>query len=293
MSTKILNAYRLPEGVTAFEFVNTIRPILDAEADRVDATTMVREAIHHYDSRVHDKAPSHTPLIAAASEMLDKDTTKHKDPGHPGAFSLGLAEHDGRLYARAEADSNELLHAFNQIDGVEDFHYQNSGDRPADVTEEEWDHRADVWDHILDRWRPPIERMLWFTLRGAYHGGILNLLHNHDGTLFDKAWNSPDVTHRAKPNTRAAILVRTRAANSDIAARGVATSTNHVIRAIHRYAGDNDLTPIIEYAERLFPDLTPIDLTRPTPALTESQRRALDKVKALTDEHVVARIRRP
>jgi hypothetical protein len=36
-----------------------------------------------------------------------------------------------------------------KVGEIEDFHYQNSTDRPDDISEKDWDHRYQVWNRLI------------------------------------------------------------------------------------------------------------------------------------------------
>lgn len=282
MSMKAYNAYRLPEGTNVFEFVNRIRPVLNVEVDRLDAAKMVRDAIALFDKRLNGKATfTGTPLSRAAFDLLEEDTKKHKTPGYCGAFTLGLAEYEGRVYAKALTERNELIEAFEQIDGVEDFHYQNSTDKPAEIDDDEWDYRCEVWNNIVG-WSSIEERMLMFTLRGPYHHGLISLLHDHDGTLFDEAMPEP-----VGPTARAILWVHDRAASHLLAGVDASDIWHSYMEVRRTLAKSPQIRQIAEQAEPLFPTLHPLDLTSDVPPLTKYERailgRANAEIKAYTD----------
>lgn len=50
----------------------------------------------------------------------------------------------GYYFDADKKEYNDLIETF-----YTDFHYQNSSDRPSDITEEEWDFRREKWDELL------------------------------------------------------------------------------------------------------------------------------------------------
>ena len=50
----------------------------------------------------------------------------------------------GYYFDADKKEYNDLIEPF-----YTDFHYQNSSDRPSDITEEEWDFRREKWDELL------------------------------------------------------------------------------------------------------------------------------------------------
>lgn len=51
-----------------------------------------------------------------------------------------------------------------RLTGFQDFHYQNSTDKPDSVTEEEWAYRRMVWDNIFKKSGLPCEAGLTFEI---------------------------------------------------------------------------------------------------------------------------------
>jgi len=41
----------------------------------------------------------------------------------------------------------------NEMEELEDFHYQNHTDRPDNISEEDWDGRYRVWSELTENWR--------------------------------------------------------------------------------------------------------------------------------------------
>ncbi|MFS0887014.1 hypothetical protein [Aeromicrobium sp. 179-A 4D2 NHS] len=295
MSTKIYDAYRLGEGTNAFEFINHVRPLLNAEVDRLDAVDTVIKAVRVYDQRVTGEPATSgagdTPLSAATFELLEEDTKKHKDPDYAGVFTMGVAEHDGRVYVKVYTVHDELTNVLTSIPGVEDFHYQNSTEGPDDLSDDEWDHRRDVWDAVLG-WKPPVEQMLFFTLRGPYNGSVLNLFHGTDWSLYDAALNDREVSQRINPKNRAAVWVRALALEVYFKASGKDFTASGYMNQIGRVRKDENLLPIIKYVAPLFPALTPLDLTGEVPVLTTAEQKRLATARTRIIDATVAAIRR-
>lgn len=277
MSMKVYNAYRLPEGTDTFEFIDRIRPVLNAEVDRLDAKQMVRDAIILFDKRLNGDTFTGTPLSRAAFDMLEENTKKHKKPGYCGAFSAEFAQYEGRLYVKVLTDRNDLIETFEQIDGVEDFHYQNSTDKPAEIPDDEWEYRREVWDKIVG-WSSVEERMLMFTL----HHRPISLLHDHDGSLFDEAMPEP-----VGAEVRSIPWVINRATSHLLAGVDPSDIMHSYMEARRTFAKSAQIRRIAKQAEPLFPTLHPLDLSSEVPPLTKYQRAVLDRthteIKAYTD----------
>ncbi|MCA4005139.1 hypothetical protein [Vibrio vulnificus] len=75
---------------------------------------------------------------------------------------------------------NDIGYRQSLIDvGFQDYHYQNSTDKPNDVTDSEWRQRELAWESVLPGWTRPIERGLsysvvdWDDYQSAVHSKSL------------------------------------------------------------------------------------------------------------------------
>nr|WP_154723805.1 hypothetical protein [Vibrio cyclitrophicus] len=75
---------------------------------------------------------------------------------------------------------NDIGYRQSLIDvGFQDYHYQNSTDKPHDVTDSEWRQRELAWESVLPGWTRPIERGLsysvvdWDDYQSAVHSKSL------------------------------------------------------------------------------------------------------------------------
>lgn len=99
------------------------------------------------------KAIKH-PLSSAWSVMMDRQDeikkTQRRDPLVDFEFTCSILPFEGRVYGIVFCEQDEWVSEFKSLEWVEEFEYQNSTDDiPDGVSEDEWQHRADIWDRIF------------------------------------------------------------------------------------------------------------------------------------------------
>lgn len=84
---------------------------------------------------------------------------------------------------------NDLINSFveDNSDWLEDFHYQNSTDKSADISDEEWDERRDIWDEIYNFYGSASETAFTYTFLSSNnkdnkHLVLFNCYHTSDPT---------------------------------------------------------------------------------------------------------------
>jgi hypothetical protein len=76
---------------------------------------------------------------------------RKRDPEVDWTCSWTFIPHRGVLLCLLFTERVELMEAWKKVHLVKDWHYQNSTDRPDEVSEEEWDRRAKDWHDALGR----------------------------------------------------------------------------------------------------------------------------------------------
>lgn len=100
-------------------------------------------------------------------------------------LSVCLIPRGGDLLALHYLENNPgFLDALKDI-GYEDFHYQNSTDRPDSISADEWEERSVTWDNALGKDVPAsvgltFELVRWDDLQGALWNPELILLNTPD-----------------------------------------------------------------------------------------------------------------
>jgi hypothetical protein len=169
MSTKIWTAWRFPVDRLR-EFQDTVKPqmftAVIADVERLMATVKDEYVAEKLERR---RGPNG---FAFPVEDVERDIRcdavlrlADRARDQYGAWMLTLDcgfniwLHEGRCYVIPWG--NPRYYEDLQVpEWAEDYHYQNSTDRPKSITEDEWDDRARTWNVVaLDNWNA--HRLAW------------------------------------------------------------------------------------------------------------------------------------
>lgn len=153
MSTKIFTAWKLPEGQSPFDYVPEIQEA-GAKATYRNLKEAFAEALFSrmdtYLLGLRSK-PFSSEKGSPAKNAYDKarKDVEDRDSGFWLAFLRN--PEDGSHYVIGPDKNTWRNVALDLADryGWEDYHYQNSTDKPDDVAEEDWEERKRVWDVLL------------------------------------------------------------------------------------------------------------------------------------------------
>lgn len=74
----------------------------------------------------------------------------HHAPNDPLRFSIVFGRSSaGNLLAYPYYSADRYREALEELDVFEEYHYQNSSDRPDDISEKDWERRSEEWDSLL------------------------------------------------------------------------------------------------------------------------------------------------
>lgn len=188
MSTKIYDAYRLPEGADPFAIVPALRAAILPARLRADAQVICDRAVQLADAySLWDNSgqpegttrfgEGYRPLMpwTSAIKSLQADEAR-RDPGsmehdyHRFALCLLRDPADGRLLAIAHCRATPISMAFAGFvaeQGWADWHYQDQTDYPEEIPSKEWEERGRSWDRALGH-DTPVERGLTITVEPPF-----------------------------------------------------------------------------------------------------------------------------
>lgn len=200
MSTKIYNGYIVKgypgiKGLTNFceKVKNTIAPIREKEIHK----TIIKFLCTTYDYN------NNGLLIPYELENLNKKELKHpyikliryldnlqnkfnvKKTGNSlfyFGFSVCFVPLRNKLICLMYSDNQEFVKAWENIEGVEDYHYQNQTDPPSidEVTTRQWNQRRKDWNEIFSDSVSSYEMGLNFSPFESYSYSIM-------GTTYQKS----------------------------------------------------------------------------------------------------------
>jgi len=157
MSTKIYQAYEADFSSIEdmHQKMNSIRPkikeVLKLRAEHrviedwiqyVDDATMKGEPIKKYFWDICNEA---------RVKFKEIKTNDQRNINYDFYFEVVVIPYKGKQYLKifCEGTYSELCNLFEEFS--RDFYYQNSTDRPKEISKKEWDHRSDVWHGILNK----------------------------------------------------------------------------------------------------------------------------------------------
>ncbi len=151
MSTKIYNAFKFKKGLSdLMPFLKKARE--DIEKDTIGYYRSIRNA---------DKGGKVRDLIELFKKARDVNSFEFNIES-----SIVILFHDTGIYMifyfPGHFGRNDGGYFKKWEEWIEDFHYQNQGDKPEDISEEEWGYREGVWDDLIG-YGEPISRtgLIW------------------------------------------------------------------------------------------------------------------------------------
>lgn len=166
MSTKIHNGYQLPRmSITA------MRAFLDKLHKKISPLQikLARERFASVCSEFLDHKALGLPLKEfkreisiggpcaygyAINTFLEKEeefrkVPRRRDVGFDFEFEVCFIPIHHKLLAAIFTEQKVLVKAWESIKGVRDYHYQDSTDKPENVSDREWDRRGKDWNEAL------------------------------------------------------------------------------------------------------------------------------------------------
>lgn len=155
MSTKINTGFVLNEGVDLMHFVRKMSKTFDAIRDTLDSNVLAVTLGKRIDKidlagEKRGRVMSHMAYAEIQYDRKKEDKRSvFSDPHYCDVYFYHNAATNriyGTLHAMHERDYYGALLDFDE---VSDFHYQNSTDKSADVSIEEWEARRELWDTLI------------------------------------------------------------------------------------------------------------------------------------------------
>lgn len=164
MSTKIYNAYRVKRGVKLWPVLWDIKKKATKNIQKV-LIDMYNRVLSNESAKneVRGNLKLEADCEVGPIEVSDNIKKAYRlqlgsHARNPFNFDVKVSvrELDGRFYLIAHCDwvMGEVLDFLAKDKRLEDFHYQNSSDKPDEIPQREWNLRSRTWDR-MDRagWR--------------------------------------------------------------------------------------------------------------------------------------------
>jgi len=169
MSMKVYNAYWVKVPSKMWDLIWKIRDTAEAKAVellRAHYVKLVREM--DSDDPEYKKAWKKEGLtrtevgfrLMRAHDEIREQFKKNVTSLHWDTYSLEvsftISPYEGEYYLRTFCEAGSILgEVFDfvpEMRELADFHYQNSSDKPKNISKREWDHRRRVWDGIAAKY---------------------------------------------------------------------------------------------------------------------------------------------
>lgn len=203
MSTKIWTAYRLTRGRDLWDYVHDLRVRAVGEVKKLLVKSYL-DLLADWENSAKEYATANAMYKAARKIRLGHDKGGELDRYYPSGASDFLREMYLTQLGQTERSLWDLTVAIaarksrrgwllvpypgsgllqsslafmERLPYLEDYHYQNSSDRPDEVSARAWAERAATWDPLLDDdvWRDRLD---------------IDILHGwHGYTAVDPIWD--------------------------------------------------------------------------------------------------------
>lgn len=169
MSFKVYNAYKVVNPHTIWDITKLIQTqgelnakqalrkhYIDQVRQMDPDTEDYKKARKNYD-RVYDVSETNFRLWHAQNLLREgykeSPTRIYRSPYNLDT-SIAVYPHKGQYYIRTFCDGASItgmsLDFVKGLPGLVDFHYQNSADKPEEISNKEWKHRETVWNEIVE-----------------------------------------------------------------------------------------------------------------------------------------------
>lgn len=162
MSIRIYNAFRIPNASLddAFALMQGFRPVIAMRAKEAINRDFARHLVREIDvatlapSGLHSRPgrPSnYEGAWAAIQDEIDRwQAAGTRCPTFDCEFSVTLFSAGGHVLGVNRTDRTGWDDELIALPGIEEYAYQDGGDRPEDISAEAWEARRLAWLPILD-----------------------------------------------------------------------------------------------------------------------------------------------
>lgn len=162
MSTRIYNAYQVVDPATIWEVLHDIR--IKA---RANISVVLKELYRDLARGIKEGSPGWKEFLKRHTDTpreriwFVRDEVVRQMREQAGSMARNPFDFDvwvnvrrfgGDFYLHGGCDMmmRNVLDFLAEDARLVDFHYQNSTDKPDEISEEEWENRRDVWNDMID-----------------------------------------------------------------------------------------------------------------------------------------------
>lgn len=157
MSTKLYDGLKLKDPSTdIFELIPKVAEAIEAAFTQAAQDLVAEELISWIDTpgRWPEEGKRTYPLFDAerAWNRQQQDYGSHHALNDPLRFSIVFGRSSaGNLLAYPHYSEDRYRKALKKLRVFEDYHYQNSSDRPRNISQRAWQQRYEEWDSLLSK----------------------------------------------------------------------------------------------------------------------------------------------
>lgn len=169
MSTKIYNGikFKAKNFKELFESIQKIRPEIEALSQEMYSKYLHRLATELYDDSVMCGVEGKDFFYRAKQffkQMCDESDFKNiRHPDEDLSFSISVFPLGNKFLGIYHTEHEEYVEILRRYDIIEDYHYQNSTDKPENINTRFWNKRCKDWDKVLG-WDKIYKRSFSFEL---------------------------------------------------------------------------------------------------------------------------------
>lgn len=157
MSTKIYNAYETQfESIEDMhEKMNSVRPNIKKALKSRAEQRVIQDWIAYIDDATMNGEPIKKYFWDICNEARVKfkeiKTNDRREVNYDFYFEAVVIPYNGKHYIKifCEGTYFELCNLFETF--AQDFYYQDATDKPTEISQKEWDHRAETWHAIFEK----------------------------------------------------------------------------------------------------------------------------------------------
>lgn len=157
MSTKLYAGLKLKDPSTdIFELIPRIAEAIEAAFTEAAQELVAEELISWIDapSRWPEEAQRTYPVFDAENSWRKRQQEygSHHALNDPLRFSIVFGRSSaGNLLAYPYYSEDRYRKALKRLRVFDEYHYQNSSDKPRNISEKAWEQRYEEWDSLLSR----------------------------------------------------------------------------------------------------------------------------------------------
>jgi len=163
MSTKIFNGYYI-DSCTLQElqaFSMSLRSQIKTKVEELYAKKLLSLSTYYFDKKFICNSPplKYCPLITAKWRIDDRfyniEKTNTRDPEYDFGFDITFIPTPTKILMLVYTEQRDLISILKSFPNVHSYPYYNNIDRPATISESDWELRGEEWDKALSPYDIP------------------------------------------------------------------------------------------------------------------------------------------